>query len=112
MKKLLFMIILVICLTGCSKSPPKGMNGRTYEIGSTALEIIQKYNKADVNKDNAKSRINDLADQLDDLNLTDKEYDQNLLVKIQLQQFVFQLSGSGSGDTDKVEKSLKNLLKR
>lgn len=109
MKKLILLFTIVILLTGCSRIP-KGMNKQTYEIGSNALEIIQKYNKAEVNKEDAKSRVDDLADQLDALNLMDGEADENLWVKVQLQQFVFQLSGSGSGDTARVEKTLKGLL--
>lgn len=90
---------------GCSKIP-KGMNKQTYEIGSAALEIIHKYNSADITKADADERIRLLRTKLDELELTGDEDTNNFLVKSQLSFFIF------NQDPYDIEQELKSIINK
>lgn len=105
MKKLITVMLLLLVLTGCSKIPD-GMNKQTYEIGTTALEIIHKYNAADISKADADERIRILRSKLDDLELTDAEKTNNLLVDLQLSFFIF------NQDPYNIEQELKSIINK
>ena len=106
MKKLITVLLLLLILTGCSSKIPKGMNKQTYEIGSAALEIIHKYNSADITKAEADERIRILSNRLDDLELTDDEDANNFLVKSHLSFFIF------NQDPYDIEQELKSLINK
>lgn len=63
-------IIMLLCgtflLSGCS-GKPSGMSDEVYEIGSQALEIIEKYNDAEISEDDAQTRLSMLSDSIDDI---------------------------------------------
>ena len=105
MKKLITVLLLLLILTGCSKIP-KGMNKQTYEIGSTALEIIHKYNSADITKADADERIRLLRTKLDELELTGDEKINNVLVDLQLSFFIFNQDPYG------IEQELKSIINK
>ena len=105
MKKLITVMLLTLALTGCSKIPD-GMNKQTYEIGTTALEIIHKYNSADISKVDADERIQILRSKLDDLELTGAEKTNNLLVDLQLSFFIF------NQDPYDIEQELKTIINK
>ena len=105
MKKLIIVLLLLLTLTGCSKVP-EGMNKQTYEIGSTALEIIHKYNSADITKADADERIRILIDKLDKLDLSEDEDAKKSLVKFQLSFFVF------NKDSYEIEQDLKSIINK
>lgn len=105
MKKLITVMLLLLVLTGCSKIPD-GMNKQTYEIGTTALEIIHKYNSADISKADADERIRILRSKLDDLELSDDEDTNNFLVKSQLSFFIF------NQDPYDIEQELKSIINK
>ena len=90
---------------GCSKIP-KGMNKQTYEIGSAALEIIHKYNSADITKADADERIRLLGTKLDELELIGDEKTNNVLVDLQLSFFIFNQDPYG------IEQELKSIINK
>ena len=105
-------IFMMILFTACgeSSSVPEGMNQVTYETGKTALEIIQKYNSADIDADEAESRIDTFYDKLDDLDLSGDEELNNISVLNQLDAFRMSVSGFEGYDTYTVESELKDIL--
>ena len=105
MKKLITVLLLLLILTGCSKIP-KGMNKQTYEIGSAALEIIHKYNSADITKADADERIRLLRSKLDELDLTGDEDTNNFIVKSKLSSFIFNQDPYG------IEQELKAIINK
>ena len=103
MKKIIPVLILLIILSGCSKIPA-GMDKRTYEAGSSALEVIHKYNTADITFSEAEERIKLLYNRVNSLDLEGDEEDSNLIIKIQLMAFI-----AGQDPYD-IENSLKDYL--
>ena len=72
MKKGLFVFavgIVMVLMVACGR--PQNMTEETYEYGKKALEIIQKYNSADISAEDAKSRLESIVTALDNLEIDD-----------------------------------------
>lgn len=79
-KRVLCVLLVVILLTGCS-SKPDGMSDKTYELGCNAVEIIEKYTTAEVDKETLKDRIHQISNAI-----TDDAY-----LSVELDFIVFQI---------------------
>ena len=114
MKKVLIVLLFAITLTmtACGSSKPKYMNQETYDLGCRALEIFEKYNKAEISADDAKSRLKDISAKLDDLRLLDDmERIENDTLASTIGVYALILdSKPGAGIT--AEESLRNQLEK
>ena len=81
------------------------MDERTYKAGSSALEIIHKYNTADISFSDAKERIQLLYDKLKKLELEGDERTNNLVIVVKLMTFI------AGEDPYGIEDSLREILK-
>ena len=111
MKKVFIAVILAaaLLLVACG-GPPKGMNKETYDLGCRALEIIQKYNSADISEADAKDRLKSIANSLDNLTLTDSMEDlKNGTLKVTLNTLVLSMT-AGNADMINAENDLKKTL--
>lgn len=106
-KGLSFLLILImsVLLAACGSSIPKGMSEKTYNYGTHALEIMEKYNSAEISKEEADKRLNDIKDQLfaEDLSDGDMAKTKNLIVTGEIVIFI-------SGRTIDAEENLRNDL--
>ncbi len=118
MKKLVLLIVIIcsFLLLSCSPKIPSGMAQETYDVGVKALEIMDKYNNADINADEADQRLDALYAKLDALELSDEAESEyglsadtyNLHVQISISYFQYQLSSGG--DTYSVADDLRESL--
>ena len=111
MKKVFIAVILaaVLFLVACG-GPPRGMNKETYDLGCRALEIIQKYNSADISADDLNDRLKSISNSLDGVVLSDTiEQSKNNVLKITLDTLVLTMK-AGTADTIKAEQDLKETL--
>lgn len=107
-------LLLAFGLVACgesSGSAPKGIQQEVYDLGKQALQVLDKYNSADISADEAKERIRAIQN---DLNLVSKSDDtiENLTkstISAILTNFIGDLSfgRSGSDAADKLREELK-----
>lgn len=111
-KKLLTLFIsltLSISFVACGgQKIPNGMSQDTYDTGLKALEIMDKYNDADINADEADKRLEALSDKLDSLELSDDESAENSFVQSNILSFQYELFSAG--DTYSTADDLRKLL--
>ena len=117
MKKIMTIIITValaaILLAACGK--PQGMSKETYNNGKKALEIMDKYNDADITKEEALSRLEDLEMSLDNEAETLEdviEKSNNTLVSTEIFFFISSLKGTGTESTYDIAENLRGIIKR
>lgn len=117
MKKglLVFVTILftVTILTACGSSKPKNMTQTTYDIGCKALELMDKYNSADITAEEAEIRLKSLMNDLDDEQFTEEELlesSNNTLVNTNIFLFISALSQNGITSTYSEADDLRELL--
>lgn len=113
---LLIITLLAASITACGNKIPDGMSQETYDVGVTALEIMDKYNSADIDADEAYSRLDTLYSKLNSLKLNDEpeseyglsEDSQNSFVKTYISAFQWELvSGDDTYETaDKLRDTL------
>ena len=92
------------------------MSQETYDVGVTALEIMDKYNSADIDADEADSRLDTLYSKLNSLDLNDEpeseyglsEDSQNGFVKTCISAFQWDLISGG--DTYETADNLRDTL--
>lgn len=113
MKKIIAAIIIAaaVVLTACGSEIPENMTQSTYDYGCRALEIMEKYNAAEISGEDAKDRLEGIKKTIDAEreNLSDLlESSSALLVSNKAQMFIFAIGGNGS--TYKIEKSLREEL--
>ena len=67
-------ISLLATFSACGKdeSLPEGMSQELYDTGVNALKIMDKYNDADINAEEAESRLDALYDKIDGMDLSDE----------------------------------------
>ncbi len=118
MKKRLLVVISILMisavLTACGGgTKPDGMTQEVYEIGCNALEIMEKYNNAEIDKENAESRISALYTKISNVpELSDVIENANKGF-VESSIFLFKMSlDSNDGGTYDQEKSLRELLKK
>lgn len=113
---LLIITLLAASITACGNKIPDGMSQETYDVGVTALEIMDKYNSADIDADEADSRLDTLYSKLNSLNLNDEpeseyglsEDSQNSFVKTYISAFQWELVSGG--DTYETADKLRDTL--
>lgn len=92
--------VAMTCLFGCGGSKiPDGMSEDTYNIGVKALEIMDKYNNADITSDEADERLDALHDKIKSLEFEDgsDESTQNTLVSTSISYFQYLIGPLGDG---------------
>lgn len=107
-------IAVAVLLAACGGSrKPDSMTQDTYDNGCRALEIMEKYNSADISKEDAKDRLENIQraldserEGLDDLILNTD----NFLVSLTIKQFLYAVDGLTSVNTIDEEKELRELL--
>lgn len=65
-------ISMLATLSACGESLPEGMSQELYDTGVNALKIMDKYNDADINAEEAESRLDALYDKIDGMDLSDE----------------------------------------
>ena len=93
MKKLIALLIsasMLVCMSACGKeeSLPEGMSQELYDTSVKALEIMDKYNNADINADEADDRLQAIYDKIENMDLSDEpnkgeiwsEYERSLII--------------------------------
>ena len=113
---LLIVTLLAASITACENKIPDGMSQETYDVGVTALEIMDKYNSADIDADEADSRLDTLYSKLNSLDLNDEpeseyglsEDSQNGFVKTCISAFQWDLISGG--DTYETADNLRDTL--
>ncbi|EGG83564.1 hypothetical protein HMPREF9477_00939 [Lachnospiraceae bacterium 2_1_46FAA] len=113
MKKKLLTLLMALTLSASiiacgGKKLPDGMSQDTYDTGIKALEIMDKYNDADIDADEADKRLEALSDKLDSLELSDDESAENSFVQSNILSFQSKLFLGG--DTYTTADDLRKLL--
>ena len=107
-------IAVAVLLAACGGSKkPNTMTQDTYDNGCRALEIMEKYNSADISKADAKDRLENIQRALDSERegLDDILYSSdNLLVSLTISHFLYAVDGTTSVNTIDEEKELRELL--
>lgn len=111
---LLISLCSILLLMGCSNSEtsniPKGMHPDTYNYGTNALSIMEKYNDAEINKHEADSRLDSLYNSLENIEF-DGEYKQhNLEIKIDISRFQSAMFGISDDSTYSIADELREHL--
>lgn len=117
MKKRLLVIISILmiaaALTACGDVKPEGLTQEVYEIGCDALDIMEKYNNAEIDKDDAKDRISALYNKILNVPESSDWLENANKGLIQNDLFLFNASlGFNDGGTYDREKSLRDILKK
>lgn len=119
MKKILIAAIAIaaLILAACSgsSSKPNGMSQKTYEIGCDILKIMDKYNDADLSKDETISRLNSLSSSLDKEmeNLTDSiERLNNTTLSAAIFNFKYAMNPDHGSSTYDIADSVRSLLEK
>lgn len=107
---------MILSFAACGNAVPDGMAQDTYDAGVKALEIMDKYNNADINEEEADNRLDALCDKLESLELSDEtesgyglsEADYNDNVQIHISYFQYQLFDDG--DTYSAADTLRETL--
>ena len=94
MKKLIALLIsasMLVCMSACGKeeSLPEGMSQELYDTSVKALEIMDKYNNADINADEADDRLQAIYDKIENMDLNTEpkkgeiwpEYERALIIQ-------------------------------
>lgn len=80
-------ISMIATLSACGESLPEGMSQELYDTGVNALKIMDKYNDADINAEEAESRLESLHDKIDNMDLSDSESVQAHLIQSDITLF-------------------------
>lgn len=104
-------IISLLCgmllMSGCS-GKPKDMSDEVYEIGTQALEIIEKYNDIEITTDEAQLRIDKLYDQIEEIE--EENPDDKYASTISSDILLIKLGISSDSELSQYEQFLKNDL--
>lgn len=112
MKKIILTIslaIIVLTAAACGGGKPSGFSKNTYDLGKKALTVMEKYDDMEITKSEAKERLEDIRKALENEDLDDLiQESNNLLVKLEISQFIYALDGTGS--IYDAENDLRDLL--
>ena len=111
-------VVLAICVTlsGCR---PSGMDDKTYNLGKEAVELAQDFLDGKLPMDEAKDKMDDIRDELNDLDFKEeterKKRHHNSMVEAEVSGIVIAINGLHSDyevqkDVEKALKDLKDYL--
>lgn len=116
-KSITILLALYLCCSAaaCGNKVPDGMSQETYDTGVKALEIMDKYNDADIDAEEANKRLDALYSKLENLELDDttegyglSEASYNSNVQIYISSFQYKLFSEG--DTYSAADNLRETL--
>lgn len=105
-------IILMACLVGCG-GKPTNMDQNTYDLGCKALQIMESYNKMEINEDSAYNQLGNIYDMLKAREYEDSESDQefqNGLVTTYI--LCYQVDMTAGNDLVKAADNLREVLNK
>lgn len=117
--KLIAMVMaLMLFLTACGGGSkiPDGFTEETYDLGCKALDLMDKYNSAEISKDDCYGRLDSIRDALDKIHDQKIEGDRySNSIAIDISSFILELVKPGeytTSDTFTPANSLRKLLKK
>lgn len=117
LRNVTIVLIMALLLTACSASRiPDGFTEETYDLGCRAYELMDKYNRAEISKDDCYDRLDSIRDALDkiyDQNIEEDRY--SLSMAITISSFIRELvkpSDYTTSDTLTPANDLKKKLKK
>lgn len=105
-------IILMACLVGCG-GKPTNMDQNTYDLGCKALQIMESYNKMEIDEDSAYNQLGNIYDMLKAREYEDSESDQELqngLVTTYI--LCYQVDMTAGNDLVKAADNLREVLNK
>ena len=105
-------IILMACLVGCA-GKPTNMDQNTYDLGCKALQIMESYNKMEIDEDSAYNQLGNIYDMLKAREYEDSESDQELqngLVTTYI--LCYQVDMTAGNDLVKAADNLREVLNK
>lgn len=105
-------IILMACLVGCG-GKPTNMDQNTYDLGCKALQIMESYNKMEIDEDSAYNQLGNIYDMLKAREYEDSESDQefqNGLVTTYI--LCYQVDMTAGNDLVKAADNLREVLNK
>ena len=118
MKKLSIIFIaaaIAALLVACGSKVPSGMTQETYDNGCRALEIMEKYNGADITAEEAELRLKSIKTSLESETFTISqplESANNTIISTNIFLFISALNGSSVSSTYDQEDSLRRNLEK
>ena len=119
MKRMLTVLMtIVICIT-LSACRPSGMDNKTYNLGKDAVELTQDFLDGKLPMDEAKDKMDDIRDELNDLDFKEetehKKRHHNTMVEAEVSGIIIAMNGLHSDyevqkDVEKALKDLKDYL--
>lgn len=115
-KLLIMLLLLTMTLSACR---PSGMDDKTYNLGKDAVELAQDFLDGKLPMDEAKDKMDDIRDELNDLDFREetehKKRHHNSMVEAEVSGIVIAMNGLHSGyevqkDVEKALKDLKDYL--
>ena len=111
-KRIAMIMILAAFLVGCG-GKPKRMDQNTYDLGCKALEIMDSYNKMEIDKDSAYDQLGEIYDRLKTREFGENEDDQefqNGLVTADI--LCYQVAITSGSDLIKKSDNLRKTLNK
>lgn len=111
-KTVFLVAIMAACLVACS-GKPKDMDDNTYNLGVKALEIMDAYNNADMEEDEAYEQLQAIYDRVHGREYSDDEFSQELqngLVETAI--LSYQITMSANGDIVEKADNLREILNK
>ena len=110
---MVLMVVLVVCVM-LSACRPSGMDDKTYNLGKDAVELAQDFLDGKLPMDEAKDKMDDIRDELNDLDFREetehKKRHHNSMVEAEVSGIVIAMNGHSDYEVQKdVEKALKDL---
>lgn len=112
LRNVVIVMVLMACLVGCGGKPSR-MDQNSYDLGCKALQIMDDYNKMEIDKDSAYDQLDDIYDRLKAREFGESEEDQefqNGLVTTYI--LCYQIDMTSGNDLVKAANKLRKVLNK